>query len=54
VCLCLIPVLCCAVVWCAAANKYGTVVHLQEKDYVQEVSKAPEDTFVVLLLYVHR
>jgi len=37
----------------AAANKYGTVLHLQEKEFVPEVSKAPEDTYVVVHLYVH-
>jgi len=37
----------------AAANKYGSVPQLTEKEFVPEVSKAPEDTFVVVLLFIH-
>ncbi len=38
----------------AAANKYGSVQHLNEKEFLPEVSKAPEDTYVVLCLFIHR
>jgi hypothetical protein len=35
----------------AAKPKFGTVRHITKQDYVQEVNDAPEDTYVVLVLY---
>src|SRR4051794_2213486 len=35
-------------------NKYGEFRQISEKEFIPEVSKAPEDVFVVCHLFIHR